>query len=110
MLYKDRKELRSGLISSPLGRSLAFLHREYAPQFFFWEVVVMVQKLLFVGMLSQFEPGTFTQAIVGLVGVTFGFALVAIAKPYKRTGDGVVANVCAFSLVCVMIGALACHS
>jgi hypothetical protein len=54
--------------ATPLSEALGFLHRVFKPQFYWWELVCVAQKLILVGffVLSPFNPGSFSQLILGL--------------------------------------------
>lgn len=53
LLFACHKELSRGRAQSTLARALRFLYREYAPAVYWWELVIMAQKVLIVGLLSQ---------------------------------------------------------
>ena len=46
---------------SELKRAIRFLTEEYAPTFFFWELVEVLKKLVLVGLMSVVMPGSISQ-------------------------------------------------
>ena len=52
-----------------LSDALSFLHREYEPRFFWWELVEMLRRLVLVGLLVL---------VRGLMQIVIGLSLSAI--------------------------------
>ena len=58
--------------NSDLSDAIAFLHREYKPAFFWWELMEMLRRFLLVGVFIVVEQGTVDQIAYGtLVAVIF---------------------------------------
>ena len=69
---------------------LAFLFDSYKPQFWYFEVVVTVLRLLLTGVLGLIEPGSATQLCVGMI-ITFGAVMqLCDSKPYESGRDSVL--------------------
>ena len=61
LLFHVRDALTHGR-STPLTRATQFIHREYRPTFFWFEVVEVLRKGYFVGFAAViFTPGTISQ-------------------------------------------------
>ena len=62
LLYQVRHTLWNCELS-PLASALNFLHTPFRPEFFWWELVLVTQKLFIVGffVLDPFYPGSFGQ-------------------------------------------------
>ena len=87
-------------VKSPLTAALTFLHGPYKPQYFWWELVLVLQKLILVGffVLEPFQPGSFVQLMLGM-SVVFIFTVVQLqVQPYRSREDNLLATVCGTSL------------
>merc|ERR1740124_855799 len=89
-----------------LSRSLTFLHQDYAPSMFWWEMVEISKKLFLVGVCVLIRPGSTVQLIIG-----FAFSLVillftSIAEPFQSHGHDKFSLLCHFSLVMVLFFSL----
>jgi hypothetical protein len=74
LLYLARKPLREGK-TTDFTRAIGFLHAEYEPQFFWWELVEQLKKLVLVGLAVFVTPGSIGQLVFGLI-----FALVHVRR------------------------------
>ena len=62
----------------------AFLHKEYVPTCFWWELAEMLRRFLLVGIFVVVEPGKVMQIVAGTI-VCGVYLLVQLqAKPYKN--------------------------
>lgn len=71
--------------SSMLVSATAFLHREYRSQYYAWEALFLIQRLVIVGFV-QWIPYrlTFLRLLAALL-VTFSYMVaLLLCKPYKR--------------------------
>ena len=93
---------RWGDQTSPLSKSLEFLHSEYEPHVYFWELIDSSKKLVLVGFLSLPPlPGTTTQLIIAFVFSICYLMLQMQAAPFRRHEDDFLAMATSFSLVFV---------
>jgi len=97
---------------SRLSTALQFLHREYLPLIYWWELMEMGRRVLLVGLLLVVvTPGSVLQSVIAqLTNTTFLF-LQMRANPYKTLTDNWLAQICTFALsalfgVCVLIKVL----
>ena len=79
---------------SALALATAFLHREYKPKWYWWEVFELARKLVLTGALLLIpEKRAFLRIVVATLICAVDVALTAAARPYKRIEDGVLAVV-----------------
>ena len=71
-----------------LAASIEFLSGEYSQTFYFWELTVVIQKFLLVGLLSIDLPGapvgSLNQLIIAYIIVLCFLVALMSAKPYRR--------------------------
>ena len=83
-----------------LSIAIAFLYREYEPQFFYWEIVEMGRRFVLVGLMVLVQ-GNLMQLIVGTV-LSIAFLLFQVqAQPYAEMSDDFLASSCSFAL-CIL--------
>ena len=93
---------------SPLSIALVFLHEPFRPQFFWWELVLVMQKLILVGLfvLQSFKPGSFLQLLLG-ISVAFCFTVVHMqVQPYRSRNDNILASVSGISICVFFYGSV----
>ena len=87
---------------TPLSAALEFLHAEYEPHVYFWELIDSSKKLVLVGFLSLDPlPGTTMQLIIAFVFSICYLMLQMQAAPFRRHEDDFLAMATSFSLVFV---------
>ena len=102
LLFSCHNQLRDGRALSTLARALRFLYKEYDSRFYYWELMVMAQKLVLVGILSQVQQGSLTQAVGG-VAASFGFIVLHMnAQPFHNIVDDYLGTATNFSLAIIM--------
>ena len=116
-----------------LSRSLTFLHQDYEPSMFWWEVVEISKKarcfmhrmcmyvahvcqceraracvpqLFLVGVCVLIRPGSTVQLIVGFVFSLVITLFSSIAQPFQSDGHDRFSLLCNFSLVMVLFFSL----
>eukprot|EP00964_Phaeocystis_antarctica_P026284 scaffold14804_cov74-Phaeocystis_antarctica.AAC.2 len=114
-----------------LSRSLTFLHQDYAPLMFWWEMVEISKKvrcplrcpsltaiacqlpmphfpracapqLFLVGFCVLMSPGSTVQLIIGLTFSLVTTLITSIAEPFQRHGHNKFSLLCNFSLGMVL--------
>ena len=70
-----------------LSRALAFLVKDYEPQYFWWELIEAWKKLFLVGFMVLIKPDTIEQIMIA-----FGFMLAYLlvfsqARPFRTDSD-----------------------
>ena len=68
LLFCARRAIRNGDLT-PFSTSIRFLHKEYVPAFFWWELVEMTRRLVLVGVfvLPVFNRGSIVQVVLGTI-------------------------------------------
>ena len=61
LLFKIRGVMAEGR-ESELRTAVAFLHKEYVPTAYWWELAEMLRRFILVGVLVVIAPGTITQS------------------------------------------------
>ena len=96
---------REAIVSSsptPLSQALAFLHREYRPNFWWWELVDMLRRLLLVGFAVVVLPGSINQLALALLLALLCLVLQLQAAPFRILSDGYLATGASFFLVLLL--------
>ena len=88
-----------------LSHATAFLHREYKPQAYLWELVEMTRRLLLVGafVVGPYHPGSLMQLAVATVTCVLFFAFQLQLMPYLSHTDNLLANGCSLSLIVIFV-------
>lgn len=89
LLYPHRERLLKADYSG--CRSLAFLTQDYKPQYYWWEGIEIVRKLLLTGALVRFQKGSLIQMVAAMGVIALHLVFLAYCKPYKKTRDGLLA-------------------
>ncbi|KAL4466492.1 hypothetical protein ABPG72_016633 [Tetrahymena utriculariae] len=98
ILFKNRKNLYDISFLIKFG----FLYQEYKPQFYFWEFIKIIQKTIFMVVLSFFKQLYATKGYLVLFTILIYQALCFKLQPYKKPEinqlDFMQASVCSFSI------------
>jgi hypothetical protein len=81
LMFRVRKELRAG--DEAATGMFNFLIGDYKPEFWYWEVVELLRKLMLSGILSLVGRGSIAQATLGTTITFVFFALHLRVMPYK---------------------------
>ena len=91
-----------------LVKSTAFLHRDYHPECFYWELIELVRRTFLTGWVLLFdETSSFVRILVGLMVSVAMLMLVVIRQPYQHYEDHYLAVSAQFMIVISFIGAMA---
>ena len=100
-LRKDLKQRRK----TPLVKATAFLHKEYTPAYYWWEVLSLSQRLILTGFVLLIPiENDFWRIFLGLLVTIAYLTLLQFTHPYTRTDINTQAIAVQFSLVCVFLG------
>ena len=102
LLYKASPTILAGK-ETPLSRAIGFLHKEYEPTCFWWELMEMLRKFLLVGLFVTLMPGTIMQISIGTIVSAVYLMIQLQASPYKSQSDDYVAVASSFSLLMVFV-------
>ena len=104
VLFPSREALRQKR-STRMVKATVFLHTEYDPMFFWWEIVTLNQRLVLTGWVLLIPvENEIWRFFFGLL-TAFGYlSLLQFVQPYKFKGLNTLAIAAQFSLVCVFLG------
>ena len=103
LLYSARAHLLAAE-KTPLTQALRFLHSEYKPEFFWWELVEVLRRFLLVGVAVLISPGSLVQLVFGSLTSSLFLVLQVQAAPFKSKVDATLALMTSISLVILFLG------
>ena len=83
LLFHARAAITSGNASA-LSEAIRFLHGEYKPQFFLWELAEMARRFVLVGVFITVRQGSIEQLIYGTLVALVYLMIQLVAMPYRR--------------------------
>jgi hypothetical protein len=94
-----RRTIQSGRRTA-LSVAISFLHQEYEPQFFWWELAEMARRFTLVGIfvLGPYPRGSLMQIIIAALFCIIFLTIQVQSKPYKEIHDDYIALTCSFLL------------
>jgi len=101
LLFAARRPILTGR-PTLLSRSIAFLYREYEPQFFWWELVEMLRRFVLVGLMVLAQ-GSMLQLVMGTLLSAIFLLFQVQASPYSEMADDYLASASNFGLVAVFL-------
>ena len=107
VLNSARASLRARYYT-PLVRGTGFLHKDYRPECFYWEIIELIRRTFLVGwvLLIFSTEHTFLRLVVALLFSVVSLVLLLSIKPYRRSEDNLLAAGCQLVLVLSFIGAM----
>jgi len=97
----------SGQAEPEVDGYLWSLTESYSATVFYFEFLeYVIQKLILVGLLVFFQPGTLEQLTLGLVVCFFYFGLCCYLQPFGSKADNLMVCVTQFSLFIAMLTAV----
>ena len=94
LLLASRRPIRTRRPTG-LSRAIAFLHKEFDTEHYWWEVVEMLRRLVLIGMMVLIN-GTMQLVVGGLLAAVFLLVQVQ-AAPYNDPADNFLASASSFS-------------
>ena len=94
LLHKNRDKIKQDLETREKDEelmSLSFLFDPYKPEYWYFEIIETVRRLLMTGVLSVIEPGSYPQLSYGLFLSVFFTILFSFLKPYHSKKDNWIA-------------------
>ena len=70
--------------ASALSEAIRFLHGEYKPQFFLWELAEMARRFVLVGVFITVRQGSIEQLVYGTLVALVYMMVQLVAMPYRR--------------------------
>ena len=92
-----------------LSKATAFLHKEYEPHLFWWELVEMLRRFLLVGLMVVIYQGSMLQMYIGTLVAAILLFFQVQAGPYKQLADDYLASAASFSLLIFFVRRRATH-
>lgn len=77
---------------------LGNLYKSYEPQYYWWESVELIRKLMLTGVIIFIMPETPTQLGIGLMLTLFFIVLYSLNRPLKDEQDDVLQLVCQLTI------------
>jgi hypothetical protein len=97
LLYRARDAIRSNKPTA-LSNAIGFLHREFEPHVFWWELVEMLRRFVLVGLMVLYQD-TMMQLVLGTL-LAAAFSLFQVqASPYINMSDDLLASSLSFCMV-----------
>ena len=95
LLLTSRNAIVSG-VPTTLSRATAFLHREYKPTAYLWELAEMSRRFLLVGayVVGPYHPGGVMQLALAAITVLIFLVAQLLLMPYKSFTDNYLATSC----------------
>ena len=89
-----------------LVKATRFLHKEYEPRFYWWELLPLLLRLTLTGfVLAIPERYELWRMLAGMLVAQLYLVLLQLVQPYKRQIVDYLAIAVHFSLACVFVGA-----
>ena len=98
LLFTCRRAI-STQVPSELSKAIDFLHREYEPVVFWWELVEMVRRFLLIGLFVVIQKGTITQLLLGLAVSVVHVVCQMEASPYRELTNDYLALASSVSIL-----------
>ena len=76
------------------------------PKYWYWEVTVIVKKMLLTGACTIITPGSSSQVAIALLIVLFNLLLVLKLGPFVDTADDWLAFLTSFQMLLTLLGGL----
>ena len=109
ILFKNRKHLWD--LNSPkhagVKTELGGLYQQYEPKFWWFELVVISNKMMMTGGLSVVEPGSPVQLVLALLTMQSLLLITLKLGPFESFMDDVVAFLSSMALSLTTLGGLA---
>ena len=90
MLFRMRSVVRSNRLAASMWRLLTFLHGDYSADYYWWDLLELMRKLVLTGLLLLMVPDTdpmyaYLRLTIALV-VTVGYLVaLIIARPFRES-------------------------
>ena len=88
---------------APLADALNFLHEDYRPSYYAWELSHLAHKLTTVGFASLILPGTLMQLVIVQLIMLAYLLLLIVLRPYRTAESGLLAVVEQISLLVFIV-------
>ena len=86
--------------------SIRVLYGQYKPSFFWWELVIVCEKIFLTSAMVVVLPGTLMQVVVALSSKLCVSLVQTVAAPYVLHSDHVFASAVNASMIALFISLL----
>jgi Ca2+-binding EF-hand superfamily protein len=104
VLFKRRVEMQTN--NSLSRQRFAFLVGDYKNEFYYWECLELIRKVLMTGILIFCKQGSMLQIVIGMAIMLTFVVGIALARPYQDRVSNMVKLASDLSLFCTMVCAL----
>ena len=102
LLFCARKAITSKR-ETPLANAIAFLHKEYEPHLFWWELVEMLRRFVLIGIMVVVYSGSMLQLTIGTLCAAILLFFQVQAAPFNDMADDYLAAAASFSLLILFL-------
>ena len=102
LLFCARKAITSKR-ETPLSKAIAFLHKEYEPHLFWWELVEMLRRFVLIGIMVVVYNGSMLQLTIGTLCAAILLFFQVQAAPFNDMADDYLAAAASFSLLILFL-------
>jgi len=95
------------LLDENTAKAYGFVFASFKPEYWWWEMIDTVRKVMLIAVVCVIAPGTMTQIVVGLCISIVYTLLVATNHPYQGTVEQRFAQVCNVCVCLLLAGGLA---
>ena len=90
---------------SLLSRAIGFLHSEYLPVMYLWELMEMARRFILVGLfvIGPYHKGSMMQLAVAALTCVIFLLVQAQAMPYRSPSDNYFGTGCSFALTVLFL-------
>jgi len=107
LLIPCREMLLSRASTTPLLRATAFLHRDYKPPYYWWEVASLLQRTVLTGWLLLISAEQQFLRLLAALIISIAFLVAILAcSPHKRKFDAGMAAGAQVLFVCLFMGGI----
>ena len=102
LLVSARAALLTGA-RTPLSSALSFMADDFEPVFFWYEIIIVLEKLFLTSVMIVVRRGTLVQVVVGLCVKLTTSTVQNIASPYLRASDDLFASAANAAMIAFFI-------
>jgi hypothetical protein len=82
------------------------LYMQYEPRFWYWEIVVIIKKMMLTGAMTVIAAGTSLQIVIALLIVLINMLLVLKLAPFADEADDWLSFLTSFQMLITLLGGL----
>ena len=102
LLFCARKAIVSKR-ETTLSKAIEFLHKEYEPHIFWWELVEMIRRFVLIGIMIVVYNGSMLQLTIGTLCASILLFFQVQAAPFVDDADDYLAAASSFSLLVLFL-------